>query len=90
MTTPARRPAEETARLGNEIYKRDIRAQVEPEHHGKAIAIDVDTGDYAIADTASVAARRLRTERAEASVWLMRVGYPTLRRFGGNTSRRTG
>ena len=90
MTTPVRRSAEETARLGKEIYQRDIRPLVEADHHGKVIAIDVDTGDYAVADTASAAAKRLRAERPDAGVWLTRVGNPTLRRFGGYYSRRTG
>ena len=89
-TTPARqrRPMEETARLGNELYERDIRTQVEADHHGKVIAIDVDSGDYAIADTARSAAKRLRERRPDADVWLMRVGYPTLRSFGGSSLRR--
>ena len=88
--TPARqrRPKEETARLGDEIYRRDIRAQVEADHHGKVIAIDVDSGEYAIADTASGAAKHLREQRPDASVWLMRVGYRTLRHFGGSSLRR--
>lgn len=87
---PARRTAEETGRLGDEIYERDIRPKVEPAHFGKVIAIDVDSGDYAIADTARSAARGLRDRRPEAAVWLMRVGYPTLRRFGAGAPRRTG
>ena len=34
-TMPTRRPREETARLGDEIYERDIRPQVEADHHGE-------------------------------------------------------
>ena len=86
--TRQRRPKEETARLGGEIYEKDIRRQVETDHHGKVIAIDVDSGDYAIADTASGAAKHLREQRPDASVWLMRVGYRTLRHFGGSSLRR--
>ncbi len=86
---PAQRTAEETGRLGDAIYEKDIRPKVETAHFGEVIAIDVDSGDYAIADTARSAARGLRERRPEASVWLMRVGYPTLRRFGGGSSRRT-
>lgn len=63
MTTLGRRPAEETRRLGDEIYQRDIRQRVEESHHGKMIAIDVDSGDYAIADTATAASDRLRERR---------------------------
>ena len=84
------RPKEETARLGKEIYERDIRPLVESDHRGQVVAIDVDSGDYAIADTASVAAKRLRARRPDAGVWLMRVGYRTLRHFGGSSLRRTG
>ena len=87
---PARRTAEETGRLGDEIYERDIRPKVEAAHFGEVIAIDVDSGDYAIADTARSAARSLRERRPEASVWLTRVGYRALRSFGGGSSRRTG
>ena len=82
------RSREEIARLGDEIYERDIRKDVENAHHGKVIAIDVDSGDYAIADTASGAAKHLREQRPDAGVWLMRVGYRTLRHFGGSSLRR--
>ncbi len=83
-------PLEETARLGDEIYERDIRRQVEADHHGEVVAIDVDTGDYAIADTALVAADALRERRPALDVWAVRVGYPTLRTFGGSSLQRTG
>ena len=95
MTMPVRRPAEETARLGDEIYERDIRAQVEATHHGKVIAIDVDTGDYAIADDIIPAVECLRAQRPDAAisgdaVWLLRVGYRGLHHFGGSSLRRAG
>ena len=91
MEAPApTRPKEETARLGKEMYERDIRPLVEADHRGQVVAIDVDSGDYAIANTASAAAKRLRAQRPDAGVWLMRVGYRTLRHFGGSSLRRTG
>ena len=57
-----RRPREETARLGDEIYERDIRSKVEETRHGKIVAIDVDSRDYAIGDGISDASDRLRAE----------------------------
>ena len=90
MTIPTHRTVEETASLGDQIYERDIRPHVEPEHVGEVIAIDVDSGDYALADSASAAAKRLREGRPDAQVWLMRVGYETLRSFGGGSRRRAG
>ena len=89
-THPTHTTVEETASLGDEIYERDIRPHVEPEHVGEVIAIDVDSGDYALADSASAAAKRLRERRPDAQVWLMRVGYETLRSFGGGSRRRAG
>ena len=84
--SPPRRPREETARLGNEIYERDIRPQVEGMCHGRIVAIDVDSGDYAIGDMAITAAERLRERRPDASIWGVRVGYRGLCHFGVGNS----
>lgn len=79
----SRRPRDETHRLGDEIYERGIRAQVEGAHRGQIVAIDVDSEDWAIADSARVAAQRLRARQPDAEdVWLVRVGYRALRSFG--------
>ena len=89
MTTPARRPREETARLGRKIYQRDILPLVEADHHGEVVAIDVDTGNWAIGDNVIVATDRLREQRPDAiNVLSERVGYPALYRFGGSSLRR--
>ena len=39
-------PAEETARRGDEIHKREVRARVEAGDHGKVVAIDIETSAY--------------------------------------------
>jgi hypothetical protein len=41
---------EEVARRGREIYEREIRARVEPEHAGRFVVVDVRSGDYEIAE----------------------------------------
>ncbi len=88
MTMPAR-PTEETARLGDEIYERDIRAQVESDHRGEVVAIDVDSGIWAIGDNVIAATDHLRTKCPDATdVWLLRVGYRALHHFGGRPQRR--
>ncbi len=81
-------PIEETARLGDEIYERDIRRRVEADHHGEVVAIDVDSGDYTIADTALAAADALRERRPAPDVWAVRVGHRALVSFGGHRPRR--
>ena len=78
------RPAAEIARLGKEIYERDIRRQVESECHGEYVAIDVDTGSWALSNDLRTAAKSLRKERPDAMhVWLLRVGHRALHHFGG-------
>ena len=44
-----RRPNDEAAWLGDEMYSRDIKGQVEADHDGEYVAIDVDSGNWAIA-----------------------------------------
>ncbi|MDE2990595.1 MAG: hypothetical protein OXU21_05955 [Chloroflexota bacterium] len=89
--TPARqrRPREEAARLGREIYERDILPQVEAGHHGEYVAIDVETGDWAIADSESGVVDGLRAQLPDAvDVLVERVGYRALRSFGAGSLRR--
>ncbi len=83
-----RRSREETARLGDEIYERDIRTQVEADHHGEVVAIDVESGSWAIGDDVIAATDQLRAKGTDAvDVWLLRVGYRALHHFGGRPLR---
>ena len=85
------RPREETHRLGDEIYERNIRPRVETDHHGEIVAIDVDSGSWAIGENVIVATDRLRAQQPEArDVRLVRVGYQALRSFGTGSLRRIG
>ncbi|MDE2935062.1 MAG: hypothetical protein OXS47_14495 [Chloroflexota bacterium] len=88
---PNRRSADETARLGDELYERDIRPQVEADHRGEYVAVDVDTGVWAMADDARTAAEQLRAQQPDAvNVWLLRVGFRAMASIGGGSLRRTG
>ena len=87
--TPPSRPKEETARLGKEIYERDIRRQVEADHEGKIIAIDVESGRWAIDGDVLEAVDRLQAQWPGAyDIWCERVGYRALASFGGGSIRR--
>lgn len=86
--TRERRPKEETTRLGREIYEREIKAQVESGHRGEYVAIDVESGGWAMADDALSAANSLRAQHPEAlDVFLLRVGHRSLHHFGGRPWR---
>ena len=85
------RPRDEIVHLGKETYERDIRRQVEAKHRGEVVAIDVESGSWAIAENVIAATDRLRAQCPEAiNVFCERVGYRTLYSFGGGSLRRPG
>ncbi len=75
-------PIEEIARRGDEIYDRSIRAEVEGKYDGQVVAIDVDTGFYALGEMAWVAAEPLLSQNPDAQIWLVRVGQRAFGRIG--------
>jgi len=86
-TRQPRYSAEETARRGGAIYERDIRAQVEPMHRGKVVAIDIDSGAYVIADNVLTASERLLSQHPDAAIWCVRVGSRVHHRIGRHPLR---
>ena len=88
---PPRRPRDEAVRVGKELYERDILPQVAADHFGEYIAIDIETGDWAVADTTRIAVERLRAQcPAAVDVICERVGYRALRSFGAGSLWRAG
>ena len=82
------RPADEVARLGDEIYERDIRSQVEADHHGEIIAIDVDSGCWGLGKTAHEARAQLDQQQAGVTdVWGVRIGFRAIHHFSGRPIR---
>jgi len=73
---------EEHARLGTELYEQKIRPLVEPGNQGKIVAIDVDTGEYEVDADSLTAAHRILARLPDAQIWLVRIGYPYVTRFG--------
>jgi hypothetical protein len=82
--TGRRYEKEEFARRGDEIYERDIRPCLKRGDKGKIVAIDIETGEYEIDADEIAACRRLRARIPDSQTWLVRVGYRTVRRFGGH------
>ena len=75
---------DETARRGREIYERNIKPTLAEDQHGRYVAIDVNSENWSIADTLRAATDEIHMNRPDPSdVWLLRVGYPVLRHFGG-------
>lgn len=78
---------EEFARRGTEIYETRLRPIVQPGNDGRILAIDIESGDYAIADEAGDAAQVLIDKNPDAQIWALRIGYVAVDGFGGFPSR---
>jgi hypothetical protein len=76
---------EEFAKRGDEIYERDIRPIVEKGNEGKYVAIDIESGEYEMDADEIAASDRLLARKPNAQIWLVQIGAPTTRRFGGRS-----
>ena len=79
--------AREASRRAREIYDRDIAPRVEPEHRGRFLVVDVDSGRYALADDELEAFDRARAQAPEGVLYLFRIGQRAAHRVG---ARRVG
>ena len=74
---------EEVVKRGKRLYEERVKSQVEPQHLGKFLALDVDTGHYALGDDSQTALHSARTQWPDAPLFLIRVGFPTAVKLGG-------
>jgi hypothetical protein len=82
-----RYPIDEIARRGTELYESKIRALVQPGNDGRILAIDIESGDYAVADEALAASQVLIDKNPDAQIWCLRIGYVAVHGSGGFPSR---
>ncbi|WP_315784863.1 hypothetical protein [Fischerella sp. JS2] len=80
---------EEFAQRGDEIYEREVRRLVEPDHIGQIVAIDIETGAWEIDADEIAACARLEARNPNAQIWIVRVGSRYVRRFGADHTQRT-
>ena len=73
----------EVVRIGQEIYDRVIKSQVESGNRGKMLVLDVNSGDYEIAVEDIVAYDALKFRRPDAVTYLVRIGAATAFRISG-------
>jgi hypothetical protein len=79
---------DEFARRGDAVYEKDILPRLSSRDVGKFVAIDIETGEYAIAADEMKAGDRLRARLPEAQIWVVRVGHASARNFGGQQVRQ--
>ena len=88
MAATARRYSKkEFARRGDALYLKEIRPQLKASDVGKFAAIDIETGEFAVDADELKACHKLRKRIPDAQIWMIRVGYRYVHRFGGRDVR---
>jgi hypothetical protein len=78
---------EEVERRGTELYETKIRPLVHDRNIGRMLCIDIESGDYAVADEGLDAAQVLIDKNPDAQIWALRIGYVAVYGFGGSPER---
>jgi len=66
------------AEQGRAIYEGTLKSVLEPEHNGEAVAIHIETGDYALGNSHSAAARALMARHAaDGQIVTLTIGLAT-------------
>jgi hypothetical protein len=73
---------DDVSRRGWRLYQERIQSEVEPEHNGRFLVVDVDSGDYVLADDELSAFDRAREQLPDGAFYLVRVGRRAAHRIG--------
>ncbi|MGK7891805.1 MAG: hypothetical protein AB4042_20960 [Leptolyngbyaceae cyanobacterium] len=79
---------EEFAQRGDYLYENLIKNQVEDENYGRIVAIDIETGEFELADDILPATDRLFERIPDAQPWIVRIGHRAVHRFGARSLRK--
>ena len=82
-STERRHSKAEFARRGDAIYEKEVRPQLKASNMDKFAAVDIESGEFAIAADELKACHKLRKRIPDAQIWMVRVGYPYVHRIGG-------
>jgi hypothetical protein len=66
---------EEITARGRAIYEQQIRSQVEPQHNGEFLILDIETADYEIDTDDFAASSRAHAKHPDGAFFGMRVGH---------------
>ncbi len=88
MSTTAAVDHRELGRRGREYYDRFLRAKLEPQHNGKFLALEVESGDYELGDSTLDALERAEGRHPDCAFYLLRIGHRTVGRIGAQLQER--
>ena len=69
-----------------DYYDRFLRDRLEPEHTGKFLALDVETGEYEMTADQMAAIDRARARMPDKIFYILRVGYRAANHIGARVS----
>ena len=77
---------EEFVQRGEDYYDRFLRDKLEPEHKGKFLALDIETGEHEMDADEMAAIDRARAQMPDKILYILRVGYRAANHFGARFS----
>lgn len=87
MTITATPELEEFAMRGRDWWEKTLRTKLEAGNEGKALIIDIESGDYEMDADSLAATHRLLARKPDAPLFGMRIGYPAMSKRGGSWNR---
>ena len=72
---------------GQSFYDENLKRELEPEHTGRYVAIEPDSGRYFLADTGTDALLEAHRALPQSLFYLARVGYPSADTLSGYGKR---
>ena len=89
MQPPTKARSAEMRAIAENLYENSFRHVVEtPENIGKMIIIEVNSKEYALNFTGSVAAAQIYAKKANAELFGIRIGDEVAASLGGAMNRR--
>lgn len=71
------------------MYECALRHEVDPKHSGQFLVLDVQSGDYEIADEDLGASEWLLERRSDAMLYGLQIGEGAAYRIGGHSNSPT-
>jgi hypothetical protein len=66
------------AAQGEKIYDEKLKGILEPEHNGKIVAIEVESGDYFLGNSIVEATEKAKQKYPDRLFHVIKVGYPAV------------
>ena len=73
----------QTASKGTQLYQEQILPKLDRDADGKIVAIDIETGEFELADTTLAAAAKMFDRIPNAQLWFERIGAEGVHKFNG-------